>query len=169
MERTLPQRNFVAGEKITLPVERRADVRYSVMRPSGIKEPLNVDAISATVSGVTVRRPLIAGTYVISAEQTDSSSSGMVSNNGSASNKLDEIPLAVNGAESESDLTMISVADLQQKLGHDDVRVLAADDPIRIEGGARRGQDLWKLFGWCVMGSLLLEQLILAWPMMGKR
>ena len=60
------------------------------------------------------------------------------------------------------------VAQLQQRLGHEDVRVLAADEPIRIEGGTRRGQDLWKLFGWCVMGCLLLEQLILAWPMLGK-
>lgn len=163
MERTLPQRNFLAGEKITLPVERRADVRYSVIRASGVKEPLSVDAISANASGVTVRRPLIAGPYMISSELVDTTAPG------SASNKLDEIPLAVNGAEHESDLITLSVGDLQQKLGHDDVRVLAADDPIRIEGGARRGQDLWKLFGWCVMGCLLLEQLILAWPMVGKR
>lgn len=163
MERTLPVRNFLAGQRITLPVERRADVRYTVQRPSGVREPLTVDAISATASGVTVRRPLTAGAYLILSEQVDTTSPG------SASNKLDEIPLAVNGAESESDLTMITVTDLQQKLGHDDVRVLSADDPIRIEGGVRRGQDLWKLLGWCVLGCLLLEQLILAWPMLGKR
>ena len=162
MERTLPTRNFLAGQKITLPVERRPNMHYAVIRPSGIKEPLNVDAISATVSGVTVRRPLMAGTYTISAEQTDTSAPG------STSNKLDEFPLAVNGAESESDLTTITVADLQRKLGHEDVRVLAADEPIRIEGGTRRGQDLWKLFGWCVMACLLLEQLLLAWPMLGN-
>ena len=163
MEGTLPTRNFLAGQKITLPVERRGDIRYWVTRPSGIKESLNVDAIGANVSGVTVRRPVLAGTYVISTEQTDTSSPG------SASNKLDEIPLAVNGSESESDLTAISIADLQQKLGHDDVRILAADDPIRIEGGTRRGQDLWKLFGWCVLGCLLLEKLVLASPMLGKK
>lgn len=163
MERTLPQRNYLAGEKITLPVERRADVRYSVIRASGVKEPLGVDAISASVSGVTVRRPFIAGPYVITAELIETSAPA------SASNTLDQIPIAVNGAESESELVSLTVGDLQQKLGHDDVRVLAADEPIRIEGGARRGQDLWKLFGWCVMGCLLLEQLILAWPMVRKR
>ena len=162
MESTLPTRNYIAGQKITLPVERRGNVRYSVTRPSGIKEPLNVDAIGANVSGVIVRRPVLAGTYVISTEQTDTSSPG------SALNELDEIPLAVNGSESESDLTAISVADLQQKLGHDDVRILAADEPIRLEGGARRGQDLWKLFGWSVLGCLLLEKLVLAAPMLGK-
>lgn len=162
MEGTLPSRNFVAGQRISLPVERRTDVRYAVIRPSGVKEPLNVDAISATVSGVTIRRPLIAGTYLVTSEQTDTT------NPGSASNQLDAIPLAVDGAESESDLTTVPIAELQQRLGHDDVRVLAADEPIRVEGGSRRGQHLWKLFGWCVMACLLLEQLILAWPLLGK-
>ena len=87
----------------------------------------------ANVSGVNVRRPVIAGTYVVSTEQVDPSS------NDSTANKLDEISLAVNGSEIESDLTPILVADLQRKLGHDDVRVLAADEPIRIDGGSRRG------------------------------
>ena len=96
-------------------------------------------------------------------EQTDTSSPG------SASNRLDEISLAVNGSENESNLTAIAVADLQQKLGHDDVRILAADEPIRLEGGARRGQDLWKLCGWCVLGCLLFEMMVLAWPMLGKK
>jgi hypothetical protein len=163
MEGTLPTRNYLAGQKITLPIERRADVRLSVTRPSGLKETLTVDAISATALGVTVRRPLTAGAYTISAEQTDSATPG------SAANTVDEFPLAVNGAEAESNLATISEAELQQKLGHDNVRVLSADDPIRIEGGSRRGQDLWKLCGWCVLGCLLLEQLILAWPMLRKQ
>jgi hypothetical protein len=163
MEGTLPSRNFIAGQKMTLPVERRGDVRYWLTRPTGIKEPLNVDAIGANVSGVTIRRPVLAGVYAVSSEQTDTTSPG------SASNRLDEISLAVNGSENESNLTAISVADLQQKLGHDHVRVLSADEPIRLEGGARRGQDLWKLFGWCVLGCLLIEMMVLAWPMLGKK
>ena len=163
MEGTLPLRNSIAGQKITLPVERRGDVRYWVQRPSGVKEPLSVDAIGANVSGVTLRRPLMAGSYVITSEQAESASAA------SAANLLDEIPFAVNGAESESLLSAISISDLQQKLGHDDVRILGADEPIRLEGGARRGQDLWKLFGWLVLGCLLLEMLVLAWPMLGRK
>ena len=147
MEGTLPLRNSIAGQKITLPVERRGDVRYWVLRPSGVKEPLSVDAIGANVSG----------------EQAESA------NAASAANLLDEIPFAVNGAESESLLSAISISDLQQKLGHDDVRILGADEPIRLEGGARRGQDLWKLFGWLVLGCLLLEMLVLAWPKLGQK
>ena len=163
MEGTLPSRNYVAGQKMTLPVERRSDVRYWLTRPTGVKEPLNVDVIGANVSGVTIRRPVLAGTYAVTSEQTDTTSPG------SASNRLEEISLAVNGSENESDLTAISIADLQQKLGHDDVRILAADEPIRLEGGARRGQDLWKLCGWCALGCLLFEMMVLAWPMLGKK
>jgi len=163
MEGTLPARNYLAGQKITLPVERRADTRLTVVRPSGSREPLNVDALGPNVSGVTVRRPVLAGTYTISAEQTETLAPG------SASNRLEDIPLAVNGAASESNLTPIAVADLQTKLGHDHARVLTADEPIRVEGGTRRGQDLWKLLCWCVLSCLLLEQLVLAWPMFGKK
>ena len=122
-----------------------------------------MDVIGANVSGVTIRRPVLAGTYAVTSEQTDTTSPG------SASNRLEEISLAVNGSENESDLTAISIADLQQKLGHDDVRILAADEPIRLEGGARRGQDLWKLCGWCALGCLLFELMVLAWPMLGKK
>jgi hypothetical protein len=163
MQQTLPTRNFTAGQRITIPVERRGDVRYWVNRPSGVREPLSVDAIDANVSGMTVRRALAAGPYVISSEQvvTTVPSTG--------ANELDQILLAVNGSESESDLQALSVGELQKKLGHDDVRVLAADEPIRLEGGARRGQDLWKFFGWCVLACLLFEMLVLASPLLGRK
>jgi len=163
MEGTLPTRNYRAGQKIAIPIERRSDMRLTVTRPSGLREPLNLEAIGADVSGVLVRRPILAGTYTVAAERPDSTAPG------SAASQLDEIPLAVNGAELESNLTTIGVADLQQKLGHDHARVLTADEPIRVEGGARRGQDLWKLLAWCVLGSLLLEKLVLAWPMLGQK
>ncbi len=162
IEQTLPARTFQAGQKITLPTERRSDLRYLLTRPSGVKEPLTIDAISASASGFTVRRPVLAGTYAIAMEQSSTSSSGTLLKN------LDEIVVAVNGAESESDLTVMSASDLQQKLGPDAVRVLAANEPIRLEGGARRGQDLWKAFAWCVLACLLVEKLILAWPMLRK-
>lgn len=163
MQGTLPPRNYLAGQKIALPLERRHDLRLTVTRPSGVREPLNVEAIGADVSGVMVRRPVLAGTYLVASEQTDTATPG------SASASLDEIPLAVNGAETESNLQSIAVADLQQKLGHEHARVLTADEAIRVEGGTRRGQDLWKLCAWCVLGCLLMEKFVLAWPMLGQK
>ena len=163
MEGTLPVRNYQAGQKISLPIERRHDLRLAVTRPSGIREPLTVEAIGADVSGILIRRPVVAGTYVVASEETTPETPG------SASGSLDEIPVAVNGAEQESDLQAVSSVDLQQALGHEHARVLSADEPIRVEGGTRRGQDLWKLLAWCVLGSLLLEKLVLAWPMIGRK
>ena len=162
MEETLPRRNFQAGQKIVLPVERRNNLRLAVTRPSGLREPLNLEAIGADVSGVVVRRPVVAGAYVVAAEQADNATPG-------SAGALDETPLAVNGAEQESNLTAIPIASLQQKLSHEHVRVLTAEEPIRVEGGTRRGQDLWKLFAWCVLGCLLLEKLVLAWPMLTRK
>ena len=168
MEETLPRRNFLAGQKITLPVERRGDVRFWVMRPSGIREPLHVEAMNAELSGVTIRRPVRAGTYLVTSERLDTSTSD-TSTSGSASNNIDQIPLAVNGAESESNLIPLSPTVLQQKLDQDEIRFLAADEPIRLEGGASRGRNLWKGFGWTVLGLLLGEMLLLAWPMLKNR
>jgi len=168
MEETLPRRNFLAGQKITLPVERRSDVRYWVTRPSGIREPLHVEAMNAELSGVTIRRPVRAGTYFVTSERIDNSTSD-TSTSGSASNNIDQIPLAVNGAESESNLTPLPPAVLQQKLDQDEIRLLAADEQIRLEGGASRGRNLWKGFGWTVLGLLLGEMLLLAWPMLKNR
>ncbi len=158
MEQTFPNRNFVAGQKIALPVEGRDDRRYAATRPSGITEPLRVDVMSATVSGVAIRRPVMAGTYTVVIEQTDASSPDP------SPTKIDEIVLAVNGAESESDLTAYSVQELQSRLEDQGVRVLGADEALRIDGVARSGGELWQRLGWCLLGSLLLEQLILAWP-----
>ena len=163
MEGTFPVRNSLAGQKIAIPMERRSDLRLAVTRPSGIREPLNLEAIGANVSGVLIRRPIVAGTYLVAAERPENAASG------SSSVAVDEIPLAVNGPEEESNLSTMPIADLQQKLGLEHARVLSADEPIRVEGGTRRGQDLWKLFAWCVLGSLLLEKLVLAWPLLGQK
>ena len=62
----------------------------------------------------------------------------------------------------------MSVTDLQQKLDQDDIRVLGLNESIRIDGGNRRAHDMWKTFAWGVLGSLLLEQMILAWPMLKR-
>ena len=121
MEQTFPPRNFAAGQRITLPVESLLDRRYRVRRPSGITEPLVVDALSPTVSGITIRHPLTAGTYTIFAEELDDELSG-----GSA-DLFDEISFAVNGAETESEWMPFSNTELQRLLGEEE-DVLSVDD-----------------------------------------
>ena len=160
IERTLPQHTFEAGAKITMPIGHRHGIRYFVTRPSGITEPLPIDSIGPSISSATIRRPLVAGMYTVSTEQIVGSSSEM------ALNSSDKLSFAVNGVESESDLTSISDVDLKTRIGNDDVRLLTADEPIPHEEGIRRHQSMWKISGGFLLGCLLLEKMILAWPLL---
>lgn len=162
MEGTLPRRDYLAGQKITLPVDRRSDIRYSVLRPSGARELLHIEAMNAEASGITIRRAVRAGTYAITAEQIESATPE------AAPKPIEEIPIAVNGSESESNLTRLSPTALQHELNQYDIRLLAALEPIRLEGGSSRGRNLWKGFGWTVLGCLLSEMLIVAWPVLRR-
>ena len=52
------------------------------------------------------------------------------------------------------------------------MRGFAGSSAVRevfAEASDALGQDLWKLFAWCVLGCLLLEKLVLAWPMLGQK
>jgi hypothetical protein len=159
IEHTFPSRNFVAGEKILLPIERRYDARYVVTRPSGATELLNIDSISSTVSGVSIRYPVQAGTYVIAAEQLETQSAD------ARPDRFEEVRYAVNGAESESDLTLISREELRKKLGMSDVLLSGSDEAVQLEADSRSHRNLWKTFGWCLLICLLAEQAILAFPL----
>jgi hypothetical protein len=160
IEQTLPVRNYEAGQRISLPVSRQADLRYTLTRPTGRQEPLQVEALTSEVSGVQIRSPLVSGAYRLRAEQGTTPETR---------EKLDEWVFAVNGPVSESDLTRISPEELSRKVGRDDVRVLGVNEAIDLQGGARRGQGLWQ---WCLFGvlvALLAEMMLLGWPTLGRK
>lgn len=162
IEETLPVRNYEAGQRIALPVPRQPDLRYTLTRPSGRQETLQVEALTSEVSGVQIRSPVMSGTYRIQAEQGTSPDPN-------ARTKLDEWMFAVHGPVSESDLTRISPEELSTKVGRDEVRVLGPDEAIDLQGGARRGQGLWQM---CLVGVLIglcAEMLLLAWPSLGRK
>ncbi len=162
---TLPARNYEAGQRVTLPVDRVADVRYQLTRPSGRQETLPVEALTADVSGVQIRSVIQSGAYRILAEQVQA----VASSASEARPKLDEWTFAVNGPVSESDLSRISPEELSTAVGRDDVRILGVNETIDLAGGARRGQGLWQgcLFG--ALLALLAEMLLLGWPMLGRK
>lgn len=159
LEETLSERNFEAGQRITLSVTRQPDLRYSLTRPSGRQESLQVEALTSDVWGVQIRSPVFSGAYRILAEQ----------GTGEARTKTDEWVFAVNGPASESDLTRISPEELTRKLGRDDVRILGPTEAIDLQGGVRRGQGLWQ---WCLVAmlcGLIAEMLLLSWPALGRK
>lgn len=158
IDQTFPTRTVSTGRSISLPVERQSEVTYYVNGPSGRRERLPIDVVSTSVYGVTIRRPLVAGTYRIESERLGPSSDA------TTATRLDEFSFAVNGPVSESDLTMLTNQELRQRCGSADVRVLSIDEPLRWELTTRHGYSLWKLCGWCVLGCLLAEQILLTWP-----
>lgn len=154
IERTFPRRIFIAGETLSLPVERRSHRRYVLKHPTGVSESFAAETVGAG-------RALVAGVYRFVAEAREPSSSDV------EHQVSDEFPIAVNGDEGESDLRSIPAIDLRERLSGKKITVLDVADPIRIEGGANSGW--WKFIGWCALALLLAEKWILAWPQIRHR
>jgi hypothetical protein len=140
-------------------------VKYVLNRPAGRPETLSVEALTADVSGVQIRSPLIGGAYRIVAEQTTAAAGDDIA----PKSKLDEWLFAVNGPVGESDLTQITPEELSRTIQRDDVRILGVNEPIDLQGGSRRGQGLWHA---CLVGVLLAlfgEMALLGWPALVRK
>lgn len=158
MEQTLPRRNFVAGERIEITSEAHGGERQTLARPDGTVEPLSAFQHGDGSATLTIAHPLTAGIYSIatSSGSDDASRSPGV-------RPQTEQAVAVNGVEAESDLTVLSITELQSRVAPQ-VTVFDADQPIRLEGSRGAGRDLWKQLGYLLLGCLLLEKVILAQP-----
>ncbi|WP_010587769.1 BatA domain-containing protein [Schlesneria paludicola] len=163
IDQTFPRRTYDAGQLIVQPIEHRRDLVYAVIRPSGEHNPLPMDLLNASLAKATIRRPLSAGTYVITSAPFETTTSD------AAMDATEVLSLTVNGAESESDLSVLTKHDLEHLIGNDDAHVLAYDEPIGLDGGTRKGYELSKALGWCALGCLLFEMGMLAWPVAGDR
>jgi hypothetical protein len=158
LENTLPRRNYQAGDRIALPLATADDVRYFVERPTGDRESLLLEALGPNVSGLIVRRPLHAGLYAMHTE------SAAPAANRTESEAATAWQLAVQAPAGESDLTTLSPWELQTAVGTSGIRVLGVDEPLRLEGGRRRGQSLWKWCAAAMLALLLIEMAVLSAP-----
>ncbi|HTN01514.1 MAG TPA: hypothetical protein VL132_06540, partial [Planctomycetaceae bacterium] len=113
-----------------------------------------VEALGATRSGVTLRHTTLAGVYTVETRSLDDSQEAVTA--------ADDLLLALQGPPGESDLTSLSTSELTERLESDDVRVLAGDESLSTDGGARRGQGLWKTLAAVVLATLLAEMGLLA-------
>ncbi len=157
IEETFPRRNFAAGERIALPLASWTEGRYALERPSGTRETVAVEALSADVSGLLVRRPLHSGYYRIDTERAVTENR---TEPDSAAKRTDLLQLAVQAPETESAPACLTPPDIQQDIGNSEVRVLSVDEPILVTGGRLRGQGLWRWITVGVLAALLLEMLI---------
>jgi hypothetical protein len=164
LERTLPRRTLDSVERVTLPVapSDRRD-RLTLARPGGGVEPLSVDALGADQYGVAVRNITDRGHYRVTAFRPEGGSETK-----GGDSKHWEVTLAINGSPNESDLASIGEAALKDRLGEGNYRWVPAGGVISLEGAQVQGQDLWRWFMLALFVCLLLELVVLAWPVMAK-
>ena len=168
LQETVPKRNLESEEQITLPVDsgdRR--IQYTLTRPSGVKESLTMDALGPDTYGIAIRNVTQAGHYLVTA-QRESEALGQSEGKTDADAKLWQVPLAVNSPERESQLETLDASRLKERLGDANYRWVERDEQISLEGAQIYGQNLWKWLMFLVLACLLMELLVLAWPVRAK-
>ena len=171
LESTMPKRNYETGQAITLQAEPSQTLTYVLNRPSGFEETLGVDALGANTYGLTIRNALQSGHYKVTAHRAVAgvrmvSATSKDEKLSAQAGKVSEIPLAINGPESESELESLKAEDLKQRMGDANYKWIESGEPISLEGAQIRGRDVWKLLVKLVLFGLIIEMLVLAWPML---
>ncbi len=159
LQRGLPQRNLTSSSQLVLPVApqlRRA--RLTLTTPSGREESLSVDALGPDRYGVTLRNLTERGLYQLTAYGTKDTPQA------APDAKIWHVAVAVNGPVDESDLRSLGQNELEQRMGQANFRWIAHGQPICLTAAQVHGQDLWKYGIMGVLGCLLVELVILAWP-----
>jgi len=161
LENTLSPRNLSSVDPLVVPVSDR-HAMYQVVHPDGTKESLTVDALGPDLFGVTVRPQTERGLYRVTASRVGATTGEV------GGDRLLDVPFAVNGPAQESEPAVLDEAGLRERLAGGSFRWVGRGEAIRLEGGQVSGQDLWKWLLVAVLGCLLLEMTVLAWPMLGR-
>ncbi len=153
LERTLPQRNFDTSQTVLLPLRPLGGGTYlQLVRPGDRREPIVVDALGEDKYAVVLRDLAARGVYRIIAQQTDTGTSGDVSEK-----TLWELPLAVAGPEQESHLASLAPDAAIPGIEAAHVRHLNRNEELSVAGATVSGRNLWKWLMVCVLICLLAE------------
>lgn len=157
LEGTLPPRNLSTVDPLTLSVTDRHAI-YQLTRPDGTRESLTVDALGSDQFGVNIPPQATRGIYRMTATRVE----------GAGNERTLDVPFAVNGPEQESEPALLNEPALRDRLSGANFRWVGRGEAIRLEGGQVSGHGMWKWLLLAVLGFLLLEMTVLAWPMLGK-
>jgi hypothetical protein len=168
MQRTLPERNFAARERLTLPLaSEEPNLTVSLARPGhrDPDEPLDIgylggSSASGAERGVTVTNLLSRGVYRIAATRDTLSADPELADDRS----VWEVPLVVAGDASESDLAPLARDDFEQLAAGANLRWIGPAEDISLAGVAIHGQTSWWWLALAVLLILLAEMAVLAWP-----
>jgi hypothetical protein len=177
LQRTLPERNFAARERLTLPLpSEEPNLSVLLARPGHgaggqPSEPLDVGYLGGTSAtsaerGVTVTNLLTRGEYRVAAFRTADAVAGSSSVDPelAADMPVWEVPLVIAGDASESDLAPLNRDDFDALAGNASLRWIGPADDISLAGVAIHGQSSWWWLALAVLLVLLAEMAVLAWP-----
>ncbi len=168
MQGTLPERNFAARERLTLPLPSdEPQLAVSLARPgrASADEPLDVGYIgtaaeSGAQRGVTVTNLLTRGIYRVVATRAATSADPEIASDAPAW----EVPLVVAGDAAESDLASLTRNEFDDLAASGTLRWIGPSEDISLAGVAIRGQNTWWWLALVVLVLLLVEMTVLAWP-----
>jgi len=150
LERTLPKRNLTSTERVVVPVPAELrEARFTLTDPAGGQQWVSADALGSDRYGIVVRNLPHRGFYRI------------------AANPLDVL-VAANGPAQESELRTLDEAGLRERMEGAEYRWIAGEESIRLLSAQLVGEDLWKWLLSGVLGCLVLEMAVLAWPLAGR-
>jgi hypothetical protein len=166
---TLPQRNFPAQERLTLPLPSdEPNLSVTLLRPGQkADEPLDVGYIGASSEsgaqrGVTIGGLLDRGVYRVAGYRTAMSADPAIA--AAAEKPVWEVPLAVGGDPLESDLTPLAREQFDEIAANAHLRWVGPGEDISLAGVAIRGQSSWWWLIVLTLVVLLVEMALLAWP-----
>ncbi len=159
---TLPSRNLEAVERLTLPVPKDdRDLAVSLIRPGSDAAPetLDVGFVGQDRRGVTVSHLYKRGVYRVRGMLADEAAS-----NNDQTRPLWEVPLVVNGDPAESELDPLPRERFDELAAGTNLHWVSAGETISLAGNALFGTETWWWLIVVVLGMLILEMSILAWP-----
>ncbi len=162
VQSTLPQRNFPAQERITLPLPSEdQQVTVALWRPGQQDAPEMLDTgfIGKEHRGVSISRPLARGLYRLTAFSPTANREGTA-----PAAPLWELPLTINGDAGESDLTPLTRETFERRVAAPNMRWVEEGEEIDLSGTQMSGQNMWWYLVLAILGLLFVELAILAWP-----
>jgi hypothetical protein len=150
LTRSLPGRTLDPVNEIVIPIESRDQAAtFTFKRPNDTEgKPISIEALGESSYGLIVRSLGQRGQYELKREGDENSQWTM--------------RLAMNGPSQESELLAVTKTDFDEKMEMSELRWVAIDDAISLEGEAQFGRNMWKWLMSAVVVMLFVEMLFLS-------
>jgi len=160
IQSTLPRRTVDSTERLTLPLPSyEHHLMVALQRPhQHLPQPVDVGYIGPEQRGIILEGLLERGVYRVLANRAAADA------NGNQQSTAWEIPLAVGGRSDESNLTPMSRSQFESLAAGTNLRWVAPGEEISLAGNAAGGQNSWWWLALAVLGLLILEMAVAAWP-----